>query len=168
VRDVETRVFHKSGEPVRVHIQEGGGEIVLHFADMSGEGDVLAVEINPRRAPDSLDEWDSTKVRRTRGSVDLDAVRRFGRNYALYIEYARAAITWDREGSTTALRALRDVGRTRRGLNPDFLSPIATEYRAEVSAGNSQPLKTLAERHFVDVSTVSRWIRRCRELGLLD
>jgi hypothetical protein len=172
MRDAETHVFHDGKHPERpvpVHIQEGDCEIVLYFRDLSGEGEVLALEINPRRASESLDEFEPAKVARTQLGIDPAIVRRVGRNYSTYVAYARALLQFNRDRARETLRALRATGRTRRGLSPDFLSVIATDYCAARDIGDPHPLTTLAEKHGpIALSTASRWVKRCRELGLLD
>ena len=168
--DAETVVFSgdKQDRRVRVHIHEQTCEIVLYFTDLSGEGDVLALEINPRRTDDTLTESDPARVKRTTDAIDPTVVRRVGRKYETYVAYARSAITWNRDGTREALDALRAAGRTKRGLSIDFLTQIATEYRNLIAETNPQPLKTLGENHHVSVSAASRWVKRCRELGLVD
>ncbi len=166
--DSETHVFHRPEEPVRVHMQEEGSEVVLYFADLSGEGDVLRLEINPRRTNDSLGAWPDEPIERLSDCIDPAVVRRVGRNYATYVEYARSVIRWDREKTREALGALGQTGKTRRGLSTTFLSGVAAEYRALVANAESAPIKTLSEMHHVTISAASRWVKMARERGLLE
>ena len=168
--DTETVVFGPSkDEPrVHVHVQEDGGEVVLYFADLSGEGEVLGLEINPRRVLSSLKVTDHRKVKRAEERIDPAIVRRVGRNYATYVIYARAVIQWDREKTQETLADLRKTGKTKRGLSIDFLGEISREYRAMEAAGERYPVKALAEKHHVVISAASRWLKAARERGLLE
>ena len=145
-------VFVKGKGPIHVHIQEDGCEIVLRFNDWSGEGDVMALEINPRRTEATLTETDANKVKRASERIDPSVVRRVGRNYATYVEYARSLIQHNREKTRESLTALGKTGKTRRGLSLDFLSGVADEYRDLVANHEPYPVKALAEMHHVVIS----------------
>ncbi len=52
----------------------------------------------------------------------------------------------------------------RRQLpHDDFLRLVAAEYRTLIGEGEKHPIKTLAERHRVDISAASRWVTKARD-----
>jgi hypothetical protein len=169
MRNVETTVFSdpKKYPPVRVHIQEDLCEIVFHFENFGAEN-VLALEINPRRTGATLRESDFKKVERIGEWIEPAVVRRVGRNYATYLEYARSILRFEDEKTRDALRNLGKAGRTKRGLSIDFISGIADDYRELVAGGEPHPVKTLAAMHQVEISTASRWISRAKQLDLIQ
>lgn len=136
--------------PVEVKMRTEGCELVLYFKDLSGEGDVLKIEINPSGGP-----------------LEPAAVRRIGSGFPLYVQYARACLQWDRDDVRATILALRSLGATKRGLPDDLYRRIATEYRAMGNAGEAYPIKALAERHWVKPSTASRWVKGARERGFI-
>jgi hypothetical protein len=85
----------------------------------------------------------------------------------LHLQYARASIAHKRSDAATALQALRQVGKTRRGLGNDFLRIIAMQYEALVAEGERYPIKALAAAMSADKSTASRWVKEARRRGLL-
>ena len=157
----------KEFPPVRVHIQEDLCEIVFHFEDFAA-ANVRALEINPRRTRATLGEFDLENVERVGEWIEPAVVRRVGRNYATYLEYARSILRFEHEKTRDALRNLGKAGRTKRGLSIDFISGIADDYRELVAGGEPHPVKTLAAMHQVQISTASRWISRAKQLGLIQ
>lgn len=84
-----------------------------------------------------------------------------------HLQYARATLANKRGDITAALQALREHGKTRRGLSDDFLREIAQLYERLVAEGEPYPAKVLAEHQHAHKSTVSRWISAARQRGLL-
>lgn len=63
------------------------------------------------------------------------------------------------------------LGPRRRATSGAFERPyeeVAARYRELVAAGVKHPGPTIAAECGVDSPTVRNWLRRCRELGLLD
>lgn len=85
----------------------------------------------------------------------------------LYLRYARASLTHQDGDAMAALRALRQVTSTRRGLSDDFLRLVAQTYESLVAEGEPSPVKTLAELQQVTISATSRWISAARARGFL-
>jgi hypothetical protein len=85
----------------------------------------------------------------------------------LELARAHATPTSDAQAGTGQLAAA--VKRWKPGrLDPDFLRMIAAEYRRHVEDGEPAPVTTIARSHGVDPSAASRWLKRARELGLLE
>jgi hypothetical protein len=98
-------------------------------------------------------------------AIDPVAVQRIAEAYANWAEYARLAIVVDEEGEANAIRRLRGPGRKPARLDPDFYRLLADEYRAHRSTG--RPGRALAEKYHVNPSQVTRWVKKCVELGFL-
>jgi hypothetical protein len=88
-------------------------------------------------------------------------------NLPLDLQYARASLARKDKNATAALRALRKVNKTRRGLSDDQLRLAAETYESLVAEGEQYPVKALAALHRVDKSTASRWLSAARDRGLL-
>jgi hypothetical protein len=134
--------------PVRMKTE--GVDLVLFFADYSGEGDVLEVRVHP----------------------DTDAITpavlsAIGRRFVTYANYARAAIRWDADDARHALEALREAGRTSRGHGESFYRAVAYEYGALVDAGEPHPVKQLGLDNQVTISAASRWVKEARARGYI-
>jgi hypothetical protein len=86
----------------------------------------------------------------------------------LYLAYARAVLSRKQGNQVAALRALRDAGSGRRGHGDDFYQAVAALYGALVAAGERHPVKALAESQPVTIAAASKWIKRARELGMID
>lgn len=145
----------KRGDPpldprVSVSMKTEGVELVLFFADLGGEGDVLEARVLPDTA-----------------SVTPATIGYIGRRFALHVSYARAAIQWNEGAVRDALSSLRVSGRTSRGLSADFYRAVAVEYDALVRAGEPHPVKALALANSVTISAASRWITEAKRRGLV-
>jgi hypothetical protein len=148
-RDTQIRAPHsKSDKRVSVTMFEAGAALTLFFADLSGEGPVLEVRITPA-GTEPLEAWQLMP------------------SLPLYQQYARAAIAFRDDDARAALRALRKVGPTRRGLSDDAYRSVAQLYTAFVHEGERYPIKRLAEDQKVDISTASRWVTGARDRGYL-
>jgi hypothetical protein len=84
-----------------------------------------------------------------------------------YLQYARATLAHNHDDVAAALRALRQLSSTRRGLSDDFVRLVAQDYTARVAEGEPHPVKALAEAQGVDKSTASRWITEARRRGFI-
>lgn len=89
-------------------------------------------------------------------------------NASLYAQYARASIAADMGNLNDAIRAIRQVSSTRRGLSDDFLHLVAQLHRSLVAEGESYPIKAIAKTQHADISTASRWVKAARERGFLQ
>jgi hypothetical protein len=94
-------------------------------------------------------------------------LRQFAPRSPLYLQYARAAMTDNDDDWTGSLRALREIGATRRGLGDEFYRQIGSNYAAITAEGEPHPVKALAEMHHVVISTASRWITEARRRGYI-
>jgi hypothetical protein len=88
-------------------------------------------------------------------------------NLPLHLQYARASLAHRAHDVVAALRALRQVSSTRRGLSDDFLRLVAQLYGSRVAESEAYPVKALAAMQHVDKSTASRWVSAARDRGLL-
>ena len=86
----------------------------------------------------------------------------------LYLRYARASLAGRDADVMAALRALRQVTSTRRGLSDDFLLLVAVAYDSLVAEKEPYPVKALAEMQQVTISAASRWIKAARQRGYLN
>lgn len=137
---------------VSVEIQEEGAAVTLFFdPDRALAGDAPLLEV--RLTPTAGGEFAPWKL--------LPELPK-------YTAYARASLTWDTDGAGAALRALRKVNRTRRGMSDDQLRAVAESYESLIAEGEQHPVKALAALQHVDKSTASRWISAARARGLLD
>ena len=136
---------------VSVSMQEQGAALTLFFdrADAhSGESALLEVRLTPTAGGD-FEPWQLLPT------------------LPLHLRYARAWLAWRLDDANAALRALRQVSSTRRGLSDDFLHTVAQIYGALVAEGEKYPVKALAAAQYVDKSTASRWVSAARSRGLL-
>ena len=140
----------------------------------------LTVELHPREESVVItlvfEGWEAREVfsisaRRTpagKGGLTPDELRRLADAFPLLILYARAEILLDRKARPDYLVALRELGRTRRGLKDLEVLQFAREAIALKEAGEPHVGKVLAERHALDKSNVSRRLTRARALGYLS
>jgi hypothetical protein len=169
MRDAETVIRHphsstvtqvKGKKVVEVHddrlsvaITEGGATLTLFFpaeTGWAGEDAPLEIRLAPSgKGKESFEPW------------------RLMPKLPLYLAYARASLAHRDGDIRSALKALREAGTSRRGLSDDFYSQTAESYKAIVAEGEKYPIKALAEEHFVDISTASRWIKEARRRGYL-
>ena len=153
--DSETFIRHPHEEHgdgrTSITMRDEGVEIVLFFADLSGEGEVLEVRVLPGSDP-----------------ISPQVMTRIGTRFALYAQYARAALRWETESVRSTLASLRSLGRTSRGLPPDHYIQVARFYDALVAEGARHPVKALAEALHTDISNASRWRKECIRRGLID
>lgn len=144
----ETRV---DDPRVSVTVQEQGATLTLFFdpeTAWTGEAPLLEIRLTPP-ATGPFQPW------------------RLMPMAPLHVGYARAALARDHGNLVAALRALREVTSTRRGLPNGFLRTVAELYGALVAEGEPYPIKTLAELQPVDISTASRWVSAARTRGFL-
>lgn len=94
-------------------------------------------------------------------------VRRIASQLDLLVKYARATVAWNRDDSVEALRMLKAIGATKRGMPREFFAGIANEYRARLAAGEQHIVKAIAEAHSVTPSAASRWLKSARGHGYL-
>jgi hypothetical protein len=135
-----------------VAMEEQGATLTLFFdreRALAGDAPLLEVRLSPPTVGE-FEPW------------------RLLPNMSLYLQYARASLAWKHDSADSALRALRQVSSTRRGLSDDFLRAVAEIHESLVAEGEKYPVKALAKAQHVDVSTASRWISRARERGFLD
>jgi hypothetical protein len=137
---------------VSVAIQEEGATLTLFFdADTAWSGDAPLLEIG--LSPTASGEFEPWRLLP---------------NLPLHLQYARASLARQHGDVDAALRALRKVSSTRRGLSDDFLRIVAQIYESLVTEGERYPVKALAKAQHVDVSTASRWVTAARDRGLLE
>lgn len=137
---------------VSVAMQEDGATLTLFFdreRALAGDAPLLEIRLEPP-ASGKFEPW------------------RLLPNLPLHLQYARASLAWRHDDANAALRALRQVSSTRRGLSDDFLRLVARLYEGLVAEGEPYPAKALAKMQHADKSTVSRWIKAARERGLLN
>lgn len=136
---------------VSVSMQEEGATVTLFFDPeraLAGDAPLLEVRLTPPVSGEFAPWGLMAKL-------------------PLYSAYARASLTWEHDNAAAALRALRKVNRTRRGLSDDQLRAVAETYEALVADGERYPVKALAALQHVDKSTASRWISAARKRGFL-
>jgi hypothetical protein len=134
-----------------VAMLEGGVKLTLFFPEESGlSGDAEPVEI--RLEPHDSQPFDPWRLMP---------------KLPLYVSYARASIAWRFDDAGRALRALREIGTTRRGHDDGFYKAVGELHAALVDHGEPHPVKALAEMQPVDISTASRWISEARRRGYL-
>jgi len=154
-----TVTFTKGKKHVEVHdprtsvaMVEGGAKLTLFFdaeTAQTGEADLLELRIEPHDCSDPLQlSWLVPKL-------------------PLYLSYARASLAWRHDDAQRALRALRTLGTSRRGLGDEFYRSIAQCYEAIVAEGEPHPVKALAALQHAHISTASRWVKGARERGFL-
>jgi hypothetical protein len=134
-----------------VEIQEEGATLTLFFdreRAFAGDAPLLEVRLTPA-AGGGFEPW------------------RLLPKLPLHSRYARAALRHDRGDAAGALRALREIDTTRRGLSDDSLRIIAELYQSLIAEGERYPVKALALTQHVDKSTASRWIKAARDRGLI-
>ena len=136
---------------VSVSMQEQGATLRLFFdpdSAWTGEAPLLEVRLEPPAAG-KFEPWQLMP------------------QLPLYLQYAQASLAHKQHDVTAAIRALRQVNSTRRGLSDDFLWLVAKSYDALTAEGEPHPTKALARLHFVDKSTASRWVTAARARGYL-
>lgn len=137
---------------ISVTLQEGGAALTLFFdpaTAWTGTAPLLEVRLEPPSSGQPFEPWHLLP------------------RLPLYLQYARAKLAFERDDAAAALRALRQVSSTRRGLSDDFLRLVAGLYEALVAEGEPYPVKALAESQPVDKSTASRWVSAARDRGFL-
>lgn len=150
-KDTVIRLPHSDTDPrVSVTIKDEGLTLVLFFvaADVTGKGPLLELRLEPD-ADKPFEPWHLMP------------------RLPLYLQYARAAIAWRDNDALAAMRALREAGATRRGLNDDFYRSVAESYDSLIAEGEQHPVKALAAMQPVDISTASRWIKEARRRGFI-
>jgi hypothetical protein len=136
---------------VSVEMQEEGATVTLFFDParaFAGDAPVLEVRLTPTLAG-KFEPW------------------RLLPTLPLHLQYARASLAFDHNGAGAALRALRQINSTGRGLSDDFLRLVAQLYESLVTEGETYPVKALAAMQHVDKSTASRWISAARDRGYI-
>jgi hypothetical protein len=161
IRDPHAATVTRSGGKRRVRVddrrvsvamQEQGATLTLFFEPelaWTGEAPLLELRLEPPASGKPFEPW------------------RLVPRLPLHLQYARATLAHDHDNVTAALRALRQISSTRRGLSDDFLRLVAQAYTALVAEGEPHPIKALAEMQPVDKSTASRWVSAARERKFL-
>ena len=156
--DSETVIYGPYSDPdhlddgrTRVVMRTHGCKLVLCFADPGRQGPVLELSV----LPDAVE-------------LSPQVLREFMPRAPLFLLYARAAMSENREEWRAASRALRDLGSTRRGLTPEFYRLIALNYKALLAEGEPHPVKALAAMHNATISSASRWIKEAKRLELIE
>src|SRR5690349_17253960 len=119
------------GDPAEVILRLHGAELVLALP-ASGEGELLELRLLPGFEP-----------------LTPTVLRRFMPRAPLFLECARRLLQHRFDDAEEAMRALREIGATRRGYSDDFIRIIGKEHRALVAEGERYPIKALAEAHSV-------------------
>jgi hypothetical protein len=149
--ETTVRMPHSADDPrCSVSIPTEGVELVIYFEDPSGAGEVLEVQIKPAAL-----------------AITPAVMSHIGRNFVTFVDYARASVQWRREDVAEAVRALRGLGKTKRGVPDELLRTIARQYDSLRAEGDPHPNKTLAQMHWVAPSTSSRWVKEARRRGYL-
>lgn len=159
-----TRGGPRGEKPATAVVSYRGMKVLLRFApgDLFGEGDVQEIRICPDTEP-----LEPLVVRRIVPQAEL--LLAFARNAMRLLAPPDADgrfnveerwATWQ-----ASLEALREVGRTRRGLSDRFYRTIADQYTTLVAEGSPSPVKTLGEIHHVTISAASRWLKEARSRG---
>lgn len=162
--DEVTRGGPPGEAPATAVVTYRGVEIQLRFArgDLYGEGDVQEIRIRPGTEP-----------------LEPRVLRRIAPQAELFLAFARSAMRLlappDADGKfnvekrwatwSASADALREHGKTRRGLSDRFYRTIADQYTTLVAEGEPNPVKTLAEIHYVSISAASRWLKEARRRG---
>jgi hypothetical protein len=147
--------------PATAVVSYQGVKVLLRFApgDLYGEGDVQEMWIRPGTEP-----------------LEPRVLRRVAPQAEMLLAFARSAMRLlappDEDGKfnveqrwatwQASADALREVGRTRRGLSDRFYRTIADQYTTLIAEGEPNPVKTLGEIHHVTISAASRWIKEAR------
>ena len=61
----------------------------------------------------------------------------------------------------------RNVRNSRKGWRVPGLTIDLSVYNSEAALTGGQPTKKVAEKMHIAPSTASKWVRRCREMGLI-
>ena len=105
----------------------------------------------------------------TEQSLDPKSFARLARTLQMYVDYAQAEIEWDRGDRAHALEALREAGKSRRGLPDKFYEAIGTEYNELVRRGDPHPIKSIAMNHGpLHKSRASRWVAEAKRRGYVS
>lgn len=145
--------------PPTVTIEHRGLKFLLRFADTSGDGLPIRLELLPDTE-----------------TLEPRVLRQFAPRAELYLGLARAAMKlFGPEGTPESRRAdlrgateaLRQVGGPGRGLSDEFYRVIAQHYNTLVAEGEPHPVKALGEIHQVTISTASRWITEAKRRRLI-
>jgi hypothetical protein len=145
-------VPHSDTDPrTSVTVQEQGAVLTLFFpaeTALSGEAELLEVRLEPTNG--EFAPWYLVP------------------RLPLILSYARATIAFRRDDAAAALRALRKLGSTRRGLSDDHYRIVAQLYDGLVREGERHPVKALAIAQRVDISTASRWVSGAKQRGFVE
>jgi hypothetical protein len=135
---------------------------------MTTQGCELEVVLDGKRAADAAHgELLEVRIRPAADRLEPHVLRRLMPQAPLYLNLARAFMQ-SPDDAREALRALREVGATRRGLGDDFYRRIARDYTTLVGQGERHPVKALAELHHVVISTASRWVKEARRRSYIE
>ena len=167
LRGETTRGGPPGEAPATAVIKHDGVKVILRFApgDLYGEGDVREVWIRPDVEP-----------------LEPRVLRRIAPAAELYLAFARSSMRLlappDEEGKfnveerwatmRASADALRELGRTRRGLSDRFYETIADQYATLIAEGERHPVKRLAAIHHVTISAASRWVTGARARGYVS
>lgn len=132
-------------------MHEDGATLTLFFdpdGALTGEAALLEIRLSPAPSGE-FEPW------------------RLMPKLPLHAQYARASLVRSQGDAAGAIRSLRQVDTTRRGLSDEFLRAVADVYASLVAEGERYPVKALAASQHVDKSTASRWLSAARNRGLI-
>jgi hypothetical protein len=147
-----------NGPPTTV-VEHRGFKLVLRFGegDLAGEGPVQEIWIRPDTLP-----------------VEAGALQLMP-SAPHYFELARRHMAifgsdermpeerWAR--FYEAAKPFQKVGGPGRALPDQHYQLLGVEYKVRVEAGDPHPVKTIAARHGVKISTASKWLKEARRRG---
>jgi len=144
---------------VTVYDSENPWPLMLAFAHIGDAPAFLGFEV--------LAEKDEMVDIGNEQSLDPKSFARLARMLPMYVEYALAEIEWKSGDKVKALEALRDAGKSRRGLPDKFYEEIGAEYLSRVAKGDPHPIKSIADERPVHKSRASRWVSEARRRGYI-
>ena len=143
-----------------IHDSRNPWPLVLFFAHLGESPAFLGFQV--------LAEEPEPKVEiGTEESLDAKSFARLARTLPMYVDYARAEIEWRHGDRARAMEALREAGKSRRGLPGTHYESIGADYDELVRHGDPHPIKSIAGKYFVDKSRASRWVKEARVRGYI-
>jgi hypothetical protein len=136
---------------VSVSVQEEGATLTLFFdpeTALSGEAPVREIRLTPT-AGGEFQPWQLLP------------------RLPHHLHYVRGVLARRPDVASAGLDALRQMGRTRRGLSDEWLRIVAQRYESLVADDERYPIKALAAMEHADKSTASRWVSAARKRGFL-
>ena len=158
----EVHINYKAWPRVSVTVRDerNGWPLVLYFAHGGDGPSFLGFQV--------LTEQEASVDIGSETGLDPASFARLARTLPMYVDYARAEIEWNQGDRGKALTAMREAGKSRRGLPDRFYREIAAEYLDLVASGDPHPTKSIAETHGpIHKSRASRWIKEARVRGYI-